>query len=304
MKTLHHLFSRVLGAAVVGIATSHAATIAYWRFEDQPNGGYLVGTTGDMNPATYTVTEDSSGNGNSLRTFNSPPNQSSPLQTSGQFVSNVPGSSIPQTGASNDRSVVFAGAQDFYTVPGTQIIETTIGGDFTIETSFLSTASGQDWHTILGKDRGPNPGQPGRFFYQLSAITGGLRISLDDSSETTRIIDPGWIPQTNVWYNTALVSRGNTLTLYVQNPDSTWGVIGTSDTSGGLYDTPAVWSVGRGWYGGAVDFWQGGIDEIRISNTALNPDQFLWSVPEPSTWAVTVLGCGILFVVGRRRRTV
>ena len=50
----------------------------------------------------------------------------------------------------------------------------------------------------------------------------------------------------------------------------------SAPTSGGLLNIDATWTIGRGmWNNGANDFVNGEIDEVRISDTALNPTQFL-----------------------------
>ena len=60
-------------------------------------------------------------------------------------------------------------------------------------------------------------------------------------------------------------------------------------------------SVGRGLFnGGHSDRAYGYIDEVRISNSALDPSQFLVPVaPEPTTAAVALLG--LIGVRSRRR---
>lgn len=282
-------------AFAFGILSSQGSTIAYWRFEDQPDGGQLIG---NMGGGPFTVTQDYSTNGNGLRTFNGPaaPN------TSGTFVSLVPGSTIPQTGASNVRSAEFAGAgQDFY-VYGAGNLETfPFGGDFTIELSLRSTALG--WRTALGRDQGSLPGPTGNLYYQQRGDSGVLRIAVLDGTGTLREIDSSLVvANTATWFNTALVSSGTTLTLYNFN-GSTWDVIGSTTTAGGLRADSATWTVGRGWFAGPNDFWAGQLDEIRISSTALTTDQFLWSIPEPGSMALAVMGLGVM-LLRRKRRTV
>ncbi|MDX2082002.1 MAG: LamG domain-containing protein [Terrimicrobiaceae bacterium] len=302
MKMFHlPLVAFLVAATVLCGTTADASVVAYWRFDDQADGSRLLAQEGSTVPGTFTVTADYSGNGNDLRTFNNPP---PPVQTSGLFVSSVPGSPIPQTGAPNIRSVLFEGGQDFYTVGGAPLTTFAPSGDFTIEASFTNSNPDNGFRTFLGRDRENNDAPAGRLFYQLSGVNGGLRVALDDSAGVTRVIESSFVPDLNTWYNTTVVSSGTTLSLYLQNPDQSWSVLGTSETAGGLVSTasPTTWTVGRGWFGGPADFWQGGVDEVRISDTALSTSEFLWSIPEPGT--VTLLGwaAGALLCHRRSRR--
>jgi hypothetical protein len=71
-------------------------------------------------------------------------------------------------------------------------------------------------------------------------------------------------------------------------------------TSGGDWHA-GEWSVGRGLYnGGHGDRAYGFVDEVRISNSALAPSEFLAAVPEPASGAVILLGLlGLHFGRGR-----
>ena len=98
------------------------------------------------------------------------------------------------------------------------------------------------------------------------------------------------------WYNLAGVSDGTTLKLYVNNALVASTPIASADprlavgmTSGGDWHA-GEWSVGRGLFnGGHGDRAYGYIDEVRISNAALSPKEFL--VPTALTLKVnTVTG--------------
>ena len=132
----------------------------------------------------------------------------------------------------------------------------------------------------------------------------------------TVLSPPGWVYGFNYssnpkganapWYNFAAVSDGNTLKLYVN-----YVLVGTDDlTASGSPDcslargsasgadwTTGAWSVGRGLYAGShTDRAYGFIDEVRISNTALSPEQFL-GAPRPRITGVYGSGANMLIGV-------
>ncbi len=93
------------------------------------------------------------------------------------------------------------------------------------------------------------------------------------------------------WYYAAAVNDGTELKLYLDSNDgSGYQLQGTVSVNNALYQgangygaTPAPdwsqsWTFGRGQYGGApTDFFNGVIDEVRLSNTALQTWEFLFA---------------------------
>lgn len=262
-------------------AGAQDATVAYWRFEDHNPGERLAAYLGHPDPQTYTATRDESANGNELITFNSPPNEGYGVDTSGEFIGHLRPETIPQTGLQNLSAVRFEGRQDFFTRPGSGVNAHSFDGDFTVEASFLNSSSETEFRTFLAKDRGPEPGPTGRFYFQLSGENGALRAAVTDRSGVDRVIQSTFVPSLDTWYHTVLVSRGGVLTLYLLQPDG-WAEIGTTETAGGMFAVEATWAVGRAWFNGPADWWKGAVDEIRISNRALDPSEFLWSPAVPN----------------------
>ena len=293
--------------------TLDAATVAYWRFEIGPANAIVphAGADGGFYPAI----PDASGNGNSL----------SPWTAGGYagfaYRADVPANLVGQSGSTNWFSVKNTGPYPamFTSAAGsgpTGINAQTITpSQFTIEASYKPEANG-GFRTVVGRDaRNVSSTDAG-----LSALY--LQVRPDDSVGITftdvaghthsAYSPPGWIygfnystnPEgTNApWYNFAAVSDGSTLMLYVNCI-----LVGTSDlaSSGstnralakgsvnGSDWTSGAWSVGRGLYGGAhTDRAYGFIDEVRISNSALTPAEFLMS-PRPRITNVTVAGANL-----------
>ena len=87
------------------------------------------------------------------------------------------------------------------------------------------------------------------------------------------------------WYHLVGVSDGTTLKMYVNNNLVASTPIVSADprlavgtTNGGDWHAGG-WSVGRGLFnGGHGDRAYGFIDEVRISNSALDPDRVLESL--------------------------
>jgi hypothetical protein len=64
----------------------------------------------------------------------------------------------------------------------------------------------------------------------------------------------------------------------------------TGIAGGALVQSSAPWSVGRGWFNGPADFFDGQIDEVRISDVVLNPSPFLFTrIPEPHSVLVALI---------------
>jgi len=279
-----------------------AATVGYWRFEEASGNTPDVGGTAGL-----------------MTAFNGPGRSSL-----------VPANPVPQTGAANTRSFLVDGQNDVFSTNGgvvysqfTDDVSDPGAGEFTLET-WVNVVDGQGF--IAGKSFTSGGASADRG-YQLVIdasgnnpntyrVRGKVRTTVGGFYETDVQTLPSGITY-GEWHHIALVRGIDTLDIYVD------GIIGSNDHRtdlagrdfrgrvpytigsgivGGSAGNPAVFgSFGSGPEGRTLN---GRIDEVRISNVALNPDQFLRAaqVPEPITASLLLIGGGLLTLARRRRQ--
>ncbi|HEY3414356.1 MAG TPA: PEP-CTERM sorting domain-containing protein [Armatimonadota bacterium] len=301
----------VSGSLLLGAMPAKAGTVALWRFENGPADAPVAHLSG-VNGQWSADVADSSGNGNALSVWS----------TGGgggyAYKSDVPFSTVPQTGAPNNFSVKNTGG-------GPAMWNNTLRGwtpsAFTIEASFKPENGG--WRTLVGRDSrgagtqpGANPDESALYFQirpdNSVAMTFedvmGFRHSAGSVAGLIHGFD--WPSDHDglkgTWYSMAGVSDGAMLSLYLKDVSAGTGyqlvaqtdmtLSGSTNTAftaglGSAGDwTAGDFSVGRGLYaGGHGDRAYGFIDEVRLSDTALTRDQFT-SVPEPGSLALLLVG--------------
>jgi hypothetical protein len=291
-----------------------AATIAYWRFEDGTPGSHVV---------PRSVILDSSGNGNNLTTFDT---NSAP-----RFTSLVPAATVPGTGAINqvalDNSETPGNGvhtRDLYTVPtgaGINVMTHTFT-QWTVEASvnfatLASTLNG--YQTFVGRDavnvtNAHFDSRAAAFYLQKNLADQLQVVEVQADGELGKAFSP-FAVQAGKWYDVAATSDGSTLKLFVNQHDGAGYQLTASTALIGpdraLANQNLHWTVGRGQFDdngdGIVndyeDWFRGTVDEVRISDVALAPSQFLFAVPEPSSYALLLLAATAPWIRRARRAT-
>jgi len=244
-------------------------TVAYYRFD----GSTL---------------NDSTGNASQNGTMSS---------GSASYSSTVPGATVPQTGQSNTQSISL-GASNYplfnYAFPFDTLANATL--EFWVNPSQLNGENDMFWTTLGSGDQNRYNiflGSAGDFRMDYREPAGNLH-TLADVANAVSI---------GQWTFLAITKSGSTYSVYVNNattPSST-----VTDSSPNL-PTSSGWTLdGRSLAGNcSTCTFFGLMDEIRISDTVLDPSQFLiaqsGSVPEPSSMLL-MLGGGLLLAWRRRR---
>ena len=304
----------LLALSLVSANSLFGSTLAYWRFEGDGVTTPVAGTSQveDTNGRDINVTfpnppgiavPDVSGNGNTVRAWDH-------AFAGHTYQSNVANTIIPQTGETNSFSVQNAGnfpAMSTWSLKNSPSldVEPIKPLAWTIEASINSTTLAGTHKTFVGRDGNGDSttGDQNRAPLYFKTMNNVLQILFtDEAGNTYDLTDSTNTPLSiNTWYNVAAVSDGTMLKLYKGIGASGYQQVGSmaltpgdtrlnyddggSTTAG---DTQWGWTIGRGRYGGStlqadnhVDRWIGYIDEVRISDTALDPSQFLFT-PNPS----------------------
>ncbi len=309
---------QALCAAALWVMTSgvvaQAATSAYWRFEDLPDGSLV--------PAGNNTVPDSSGNNSPLQTFD-------PTFTSPSFSSLV--SPLPlRSGLPNTRSLDFGpggddgGLNDDIYTTADKSISAKLFNAVTVEVAFRMDSIG-GFQAIVGKDGKPLGDAPGEdnspippFKISIrgddfpNAVPNQLFVEWIDGDATLNSDDhflaSGQTVVANKWYHVAVTINATDANLYVAGETGPYQLLdhATGDYAGPsgnvIAAEPLGWTVGRGAFNNnPADWADAHIDEVRISDSVLTPGQFLFApVPEPSSLVLCLVG--MIGVLGRRRK--
>jgi len=240
-------------ALIVLQMTSLADVVAYWRFED--GTGLATDETGQFDgelTSFYTSNGDAGPEG---------------------WSTNVMGALIPLSGAQNTGSIRFGGASAFVDISNSQ--DMLLGSSFTIE--------------FLVNPDDPGGGVPVFGLSPINRLYTTLGWDAGQLIWWTQFQDqfssaPADLVQIGEWQHVAFVVEPTEYTIYVNRQIQFNGGIPAGGE--GPFNFPGSNTTGDRTIG---DGFRGYLDEVRISDAALTPDQFL-IVPEPTAISLLVLG--------------
>jgi len=265
--------------------------VAYWRFEDRPVGILLPDTEANTRPVCATV--DSSFNGNDLyaaMTRNRP-----------MFSADVPAAAVAQTGRPNhscldtsrpptsiNRLNVYTHSEFSHAAPVD--IQKIAPAQWTIEASVKAAKLVGKAQGFLGRDAHfteEDERAPARLTFQINARNRFAIGFYDGGGRFHEAVAEDLPVEAGRWYHLAATSDGRVLRLYVDALDGRGYVEraakelpATGSTALGKGRDDAEWTIGRaGNAGDPADwlrFW-GWIDEVRISDVARRPEEFLFA---------------------------
>lgn len=280
-----------------------ADTAAYWRHEE--------GSAGELIPAGDDTVLDSSGNENHMRTFD-------PSFTSATYSTSVSPLAL-RSGLPNTLSLDFGpggddeGLDDDNYSEGAAINSQQFSA-LTVEFAFKMNSIG-GYQALFGKDGQPTdePVPPLKFLVRdddfPNAIPNQFFVEWIDGDGETHFLANGSTMTTDQWNHAAFVLSDSDAKLYMADETGDYQLLDSiagEDFAGPsgevLIDSDANYSVGRGAFDGGVADWANAlIDEVRVSDVALSPAEFLF-VPEPGSLAMTVLALTCLAGPTRRIR--
>jgi hypothetical protein len=265
----------LIGAMLSSAGPAAAATVAYWRFEE--------GTVDTVASGAGSILDETANN-----------NDGTP-NVDPFYRGDVPANPVPRTQTGNGLSLGLDGSSDYVNVGHSASLDLTDG--FTVEFWMKGSPSQSDsLYVVIDKSHGwvdstgwvfQGSSSSGRLSFGVGNGGGGItNFSLADS--TTDLLDFEWHHVAGTFDTTA---SGEEIKLYVD------GVLEDTAVSGPMVTNTRDINIGMSWHGGPplIRFFNGHVDEVRISNTVLEPTEFLnapTSVP-----ALGPLGLGLLVVL-------
>jgi hypothetical protein len=269
-------------------------TVAYWRHEEGTDGGLI--------PAGFDTVIDSSGNFNDMRTFD-------PTFTSATYTSIVsplalrsgqPNTLALDFGPGGDEDRDRGGFDDDNFTEG-KPIQSHIWDEMTVELAFRMNSIG-GFQALFGRDGKPlgdavgeedHPVPPLKIMVRGDSFPGDvvpnqLFVEWVDGDTTTgadiHFLAGGETIVPDAWYHVAFTLTDTDAELRVAKESGAYELrdaLSAQDFAGSqgevLVIDPTPFTVGRGAFNNGITDWSDAIiDEVRVSDVALTPDQFLF----------------------------
>ena len=279
-------------AQLAGTKVGGPSAVAYWNFEEGAADSYVP--YGPAAAGGYDGSiRDFTGNGNNLSAWD---------KNWTWYRAAVPAIATPATGAANTRSMQNANNFPALSAIGTDLTRWS-PTRWTIEATIRpDVVSG--YQTIVGRDSyGAYSGNPAVAALYFSVRPGGvLAIAFTDVAGNNWNLDSAANAiSAQKWQAIVASSDGKMLRLYRRNlsdGEATYSLLGSLDISAtmnaaihlgagdGTDWDHGVITVGRGLFNGAhTDRFLGYIDDVRLSEVALVPSEFLYrSTPTVAHW--------------------
>ena len=269
-------------------------TVADWKFEEQYTDGEIADAT--------LVIQDQSGNGNDLEMQLYEDSQPTTEAGAADWEDYLYFSDDSMTGDTG--SLVFDGDNgtvssktgvDLITVDDAPINGEAFRDGYTLEFLYYfpeDWTAADSWMSLMarqGEDGGNPEGEQGTMYTSISNckeiqfITGNADGSHEMSSAAWSVtMDEG-----GVWYHIAVVSDGYEISTYINGCEAFRDYI--SDDMAGMYADPddGRFRIGSSWWKEGTQtldkFLQGSLQEVRISNTPLEQED--WLIPDPTEYA-------------------
>jgi hypothetical protein len=243
------------------------STVAYWRFENGVANAAAAGTG---------TIVDSSGNAHNGTPVNGP-----------HYSATVPLATIPQTGAADKRSMSFDGVNQRVSIPDSPAFQLT--QSLTLEAYFNLQGIGPklNWsHYIVF--RGDNRTGLDPYWLGVQKTSAGqLLLQFEICPASNAKVTISAPISMNKWYEAAgtLDNATGKMNLYL-NGQLAATTTTTARPIGALTGANPGVGIGNTQSASTAQYFDGLIDEVRISNVALTPNQLLSSPPhQPPTIA-------------------
>ncbi len=267
MKTL--VVMRALALSFFGAGLASAETVAVWSFDDGTPTGAASALVTEVNAPTLNATAAGSGSG-SVPTFNADvPGPIVYSRFGGAPLNSTNTASLRFVNAGLANNEEYSHNGGCATVPDNDpLLRAT---NFTVEV-FVKVDRNVNWPLIIGK------AHSGGTSWNIDMTNDGKpRVRIDNASGYNQAWDATVNIEDGKWHHVAFTftAADNSVRLYVDYVLSRSG----DARSSLIYDSSEL-RIGEGAGGQAFDGW---IDEVRLSNAVLLPDQFMTVIGEATS---------------------